>query len=638
LACAIALIENSASSPDINAEDNMKQTPLHLACLRGSATIVQLLVESGAEVDRASAEMGTQPVHRAAMGGHCDIVDALLSGGVDANARDEAMMTPVHWASINGHTEVVELLIRYGADLFCKCLSGERAIALAEVRGFNNTAAALERGMGNNQIISVAVKSPAQGEEWLWKDAKDIIWQSSGYSSYCQIDLYAGEEFKFRIAEKAANDGSFSWECPVGTPEGDNYCIKITSLVNSHTFGYSANFKVLSRPPKELEELEARRLTHAITAKVQQFYTDQCADGQKFDGGLLILCLSRPSMGVGKGVIDKILNDDLLSEPKIVGEEPMSVDELIELIMRCILEQPTFEKGLHRRLPRIAEKMMTQRESFAARRQILRDLFNKIDADGKGTIDNSEMQQFFGLSGGATRKVQYTQSQLDLMTEEDRKLLLSNDDFTTSMDYSQDGELQFSEFLRFFLQHHPDGTQDELYHNLQDLGYFRPTSGTVQPTMDLGSIKIDARDALQDRFKSLDFDGNGSISLKGALELEEEFGIPNAALSSTAGTWENERLPLDEMFRLLEECKFLGASRPSTTAPPAAQEGTAAEKEPVAAEAEASPAEAEVPPVEAEAEALPAEPEAEALPAEPEAEALPAEPEAEASPAEEDKS
>ena len=176
------------------------------------------------------------------------------------------------------------------------CL-GERPIALAEVKGFNNTAASIELAMGNNQLISVQVDKPTTGTILKWKNDTDLVWVSSGYSSYCQIDLYREETLHTVISQQAANDGNFSWEVPVECEPG-NYQIKITSLVNSQTFGWSGKFKIESRPDSELRDFEENRLKAEVKRILDRFADED--ESIVNDGGLLLLCLARPSLGVGR--------------------------------------------------------------------------------------------------------------------------------------------------------------------------------------------------------------------------------------------------------------------------------------------------------------------------------------------------
>ncbi|MGB7931138.1 MAG: ankyrin repeat domain-containing protein, partial [Gammaproteobacteria bacterium] len=72
-----------AQGKDINARNIRGQTSLHLATTKGNSDVVQLLLESGAEVDAVATNSGC---------------------------------TSLHYAASLGHVELCELLVRYGAD------------------------------------------------------------------------------------------------------------------------------------------------------------------------------------------------------------------------------------------------------------------------------------------------------------------------------------------------------------------------------------------------------------------------------------------------------------------------------------------------------------------------------------------
>ncbi|XP_005995319.1 BCL-6 corepressor isoform X2 [Latimeria chalumnae] len=98
---------------DVNHRDNAGYCALHEACARGWLSIVQHLLEYGADVN-CSAQDGTRPIHDAVENDHLEIVRLLLSYGADPtlatySGRSILKMT---------HSEVMEtFLTEYFADL-----------------------------------------------------------------------------------------------------------------------------------------------------------------------------------------------------------------------------------------------------------------------------------------------------------------------------------------------------------------------------------------------------------------------------------------------------------------------------------------------------------------------------------------
>ena len=180
------------------------------------------------------------------------------------------------------------------------------------------------------------------------------------------------------------------------------------------------------------------------------------------------------------------------------GEVEMSAEDTIGLLLACAEKDAAFFRSLHRRLPRMRTKMLATYNSYTVKRQLLRDVFSNIDADGSGVVDQKEMQQFFGITGNGGRALKYSEEQLALMTQEDKDLLLVNDDLTAKMDLSGDGELTFSEFMRFFLGNNPDGSAEDMEGNLQDLGYLaQGKAKTFAETHSQQALQIEAPTALQ---------------------------------------------------------------------------------------------------------------------------------------------
>lgn len=114
------LLENGAS---VHTKDTHEgSTPLHLA---ESPEVVQTLLEFGAEIN-ARNNLGQTPLHVAALQGNSNIVESLLKSGAALNSRDNGE-TPLHVARKTG--VVIELLLEYGVDVNIKNENHETPLA-----------------------------------------------------------------------------------------------------------------------------------------------------------------------------------------------------------------------------------------------------------------------------------------------------------------------------------------------------------------------------------------------------------------------------------------------------------------------------------------------------------------------------
>lgn len=114
------LLQNGA---DPDPVDNSDVTPLWCAAQGGHHDIVKMLLDhrspSGkmVEVETESAEGERRPIHQAAQGGHLKTVQLLLAKGAKYDPVDSSGVTPLWSASQNGNVDVVRELLKAGAKV-----------------------------------------------------------------------------------------------------------------------------------------------------------------------------------------------------------------------------------------------------------------------------------------------------------------------------------------------------------------------------------------------------------------------------------------------------------------------------------------------------------------------------------------
>ena len=147
---------------DVNIKTEFGQTPLHLAqgvggwqaCWQGAEgtqfrmpagqrdLVVRNLLDAGALVD-ALTKFGDTPLHFGAASGNEVRVQMLLDAGADIAQTDNEGSTPLHLGAQYGRCSVVRLLLHKGADLNTRNGRGETPEDLASLRQHDRAAALL---------------------------------------------------------------------------------------------------------------------------------------------------------------------------------------------------------------------------------------------------------------------------------------------------------------------------------------------------------------------------------------------------------------------------------------------------------------------------------------------------------------
>ena len=76
-----------------------------------------MLIKNGAVIDKATTIDGATPLFVACFKGHKEIVNILIQSGADVNKADKDGNTALHWAIEKGNKEIVENLVHCGAKI-----------------------------------------------------------------------------------------------------------------------------------------------------------------------------------------------------------------------------------------------------------------------------------------------------------------------------------------------------------------------------------------------------------------------------------------------------------------------------------------------------------------------------------------
>jgi hypothetical protein len=101
---------------DVNAQGGMYGSALQAASAGGYEKVVQMLLDAGADVN-AQGGWFSVALQTASLYGHEKVVQMLLAAGADVNAQGGVYGSALQAASFNGHEKVVQMLLAAGADV-----------------------------------------------------------------------------------------------------------------------------------------------------------------------------------------------------------------------------------------------------------------------------------------------------------------------------------------------------------------------------------------------------------------------------------------------------------------------------------------------------------------------------------------
>ncbi|MGQ0701181.1 MAG: quinoprotein dehydrogenase-associated putative ABC transporter substrate-binding protein [Panacagrimonas sp.] len=129
----------------IEATNTQGLTPLALATQHGREASAKVLIEAGADVNRAVGVGAFTPLMLAVAKNSTDVVEALISKGADVNARNTAGYTALMVAAAGNLADIAGVLIRNRADASVKSEDGRTALTIARERDFRAILELLEK-------------------------------------------------------------------------------------------------------------------------------------------------------------------------------------------------------------------------------------------------------------------------------------------------------------------------------------------------------------------------------------------------------------------------------------------------------------------------------------------------------------
>eukprot|EP01043_Picozoa_sp_COSAG02_P040328 COSAG02_NODE_3254_length_7085_cov_102.140281_7_plen_859_part_00 len=181
--------------------DHDGQSAVLIAARMGHAAIVSQLVDSDAELN---ADFGEMPLHVAAENNHVDVVRLLLQGGADVDKADSYGNTALMNAAVAGYAEVVTELLSQGAVADLEGSGGQTALMKAAkvntgecVTALVNGKASLDTGddNGNTALMLAASKGHTQlVQKLLDTGASTVRRNDAGQSAMDVAQEFAEEQ------------------------------------------------------------------------------------------------------------------------------------------------------------------------------------------------------------------------------------------------------------------------------------------------------------------------------------------------------------------------------------------------------------------------------------------------------------
>jgi hypothetical protein len=133
-----------AAGAEVGSCERQGRRPLHLAARSGEVSLVEVLLEAGADLTAREWERSWTALHLAARGDAGDVIRTLVEAGARVDVRDLNGASPLHRAAENGAGEAVRVLLDLGASPAATDMIGSSPLRYAREGGHFEAAVHLE--------------------------------------------------------------------------------------------------------------------------------------------------------------------------------------------------------------------------------------------------------------------------------------------------------------------------------------------------------------------------------------------------------------------------------------------------------------------------------------------------------------
>jgi hypothetical protein len=162
--------------PEADTKTIINTPPLYYAASFGMTSIVKVLISDmpKSEIDVKGGRARSTPLHVACFRGQAKIVKLLLEAGADPNSTNRKDESCLYWArdmDVPEYTEIYELLIKYGASDDGRSNKGGGMLGIAE--GMEDIGEEKERS--RTEVLTTMIDSDHYQKEYVKLEANELV-------------------------------------------------------------------------------------------------------------------------------------------------------------------------------------------------------------------------------------------------------------------------------------------------------------------------------------------------------------------------------------------------------------------------------------------------------------------------------